>query len=220
MAAAKSIKFDLINNAKDSLRRAVAVLAWRDIESTDARFKQAILNVAHCAELLLKERLRQVNPAFVWEDIDKYPGLSARTVTVDKAISRLENIAKVSLAEKDKKALSACRQTRNAIEHHEFEITEKEAKVILGNVLSFIFFFAKTELKSDFEEEFKSDDTWRSLLDEFYEFARAHGERIAAVLAARDVPLTTCSECEQYTVDIRGGACELCGHWYDPDDEG
>jgi hypothetical protein len=42
---------------------------------------------AHSIELLPKEKLRQVNPAFVWENVDKYPSLGARTVTVDTAIS-------------------------------------------------------------------------------------------------------------------------------------
>ena len=93
MKVEKNIEFDLLNNAKDSLRQAVELLAFKDIGSNHARLKHAITASAHCIELLLKERLRRVNPAFVWENVDKYPSLEARTVTVDTAISRLSRLA-------------------------------------------------------------------------------------------------------------------------------
>jgi len=67
------IQFDLLANARDSLRQAVALLAWKDIEPADARLKHAITNAARSIELLLKERLRRINPAFVLENVDKYP---------------------------------------------------------------------------------------------------------------------------------------------------
>lgn len=64
MRATKSIEFDLQNSAKDSLRQAVELIATREIRSGHARLKHAITAAAHCIELLLKERLRQLNPAF------------------------------------------------------------------------------------------------------------------------------------------------------------
>ena len=63
------------------------------------------MSVFHCAELLLKERLQRVNGALVWENVDKYPSLDARTVTVQTALSRLENIGKVTISEEDQKRL-------------------------------------------------------------------------------------------------------------------
>jgi hypothetical protein len=71
----------------------------------------------------LKERLRQINPAFVWENVDKYPNLEARTVTVDTAISRLKNIGGVKFTDNDEKNLRSLRTTRNAIEHYEWSTT-------------------------------------------------------------------------------------------------
>ena len=214
------IKFDLITNAKDSLRHAVQLLAWDGSPPSSATFKQAILSVAHCAELLLKERLRLIHPAFVWQNIDKYPQLDARTVSLKTAISRLESIGNVRLDPADVGALKSCRQTRNAIEHYEFEIEAKEAKVILGTVLSFIFSFSSSELKQDLDQEFKSDDTWEMLFSELYEFAKAHGSRVAALQAARDAPLADCPQCGQTTLDLSSGSCGLCGHWSFDDDEG
>ena len=62
MSPAPHIQFDLLANARDSLRQAVELLAWKDIRSDHAGLKHASTNAAHSIELLLKEPLRQVNP--------------------------------------------------------------------------------------------------------------------------------------------------------------
>ena len=209
----KTIAFDLLANARDSLRQAVELLAFKDIGSDNARLKHAITASAHCIELLLKERLRRINPAFVWENVDKYPNLNAHTVTVDTAIHRLKSIGNVILSSNDEGHLKSLRNTRNAIEHYEWHTSEKEAKVIVGNALSFAFAFAKDELEVNLENDFKRDDTWKMLLEALYAFARAHGKRLEARLRTRgDLP-QCCDECGEVTVPMRGGSCELCGHW-------
>src|SRR5262245_55387202 len=93
--------FSLLQNAIDSLERSVDLLAWREEPNEAKRMKQAILSVAHGVELLLKERLRQIHPALVWENVDKYPGLSARTVTVDAALGRLTAIGGLRFSDED-----------------------------------------------------------------------------------------------------------------------
>ncbi len=219
MTAHKAIEFDLLSNAKDSVRQAVELLAFKDIGSDHARLKHAITAAAHCIELLLKERLRRINPAFVWENVDKYPSLEARTVTVDTAISRLKSIGNVTFTPNDERSLKSLRNTRNAIEHYEWRASEKEAKVIVGNALSFAFEFAKMELAVDLASDFKSDDTWRTLLDELYEFSRSHGSRLEARMRTKGDHAQCCDECGELTVPLRGGSCELCGHWQSIDDD-
>ena len=125
------IKFDLLANARDSLKCAIDLLAWKDIEPEHARLKHAITNASHSIELLLKERLRKINPAFIWENVDKYPSLEARTVTVDTAIARLEKISGVTLSDQDRINLRSLRTTRNAIEHYEWNTTERERQKLL-----------------------------------------------------------------------------------------
>jgi len=213
-----TISFDLINNAKDSLRHAVNVLVSLDAP-TPGSLKQAILSVSHAAELLLKERLRIIHPAFVWENVDRYPALDSRTVNTDRAVTRLESLGGISFSDPDKSALRACRVLRNAIEHYEFTVTRKEAKVILGKALSFVFDFATRELGLDLEEDFKQDSTWECLLEELYEFAQAHGERLTARLAELDVPLDECRYCGQTTVDLCWQSCKLCGHLWEADED-
>lgn len=217
MSLKPPIAFDLLSNARDSLRQAVELLAWKDIGSDHARLKHAIINSAHCIELLLKERLRQANPAFVWENVDKYPSSGARTVTVDTAITRLKNICGVTFTANDETNLRLLRTTRNAIEHYEWRTTEKVAKVIIGHALSFAFSFSNDELGTDFAAEFKRDDTWRSLIDELSDFVRAHGARIETKLRNKGEYPSCCDSCGELTVPSRGGSCELCGHWQDVD---
>ena len=69
LATARSVRPS--GKCQNSLRQAVELLAWKDIGSDHARLKHAIISAAHSTELLLKERLRRVNPAFVWENVDK-----------------------------------------------------------------------------------------------------------------------------------------------------
>ena len=218
LRARTSIEFDLIRNASDSLRQAVELLALKHIGSDHARLKHGITSAAHCIELLLKERLRRIHPAFVWENVDRYPSLDARTVTVDAAISRLKSIGGISFEPSDERNLKSLRATRNAIEHYEWRATEKEAKVIVGNALSFAFAFAKDELDVDLAEVFRRDDTWRMLLDELNEFAKAHGARVESKLRAQGDYPDCCDECGQSTIPMEGGSCNLCGHWQSVDE--
>lgn len=219
MAQRGAIEFDLLTNATDSLRQAVELLAVKPIGSDYAQLKHSITASAHCIELLLKERLRRINPAFVWESVDKYPSLQARTVTVDTAVGRLKSIGNVTFSADDERTLKSLRTTRNAIEHYEWRTTKSEAKVIIGNALSFAFAFAKDELNVDLSSHFKSDDTWRMLLDEVYQFAKAHGARLEARMRTNGEYPECCDECAELTVPMRGGSCELCGHWQSIDDD-
>lgn len=213
MKAQKTVEFDLLNNAKDSLRQAIELIATGEIGSEHARLKHAITASAHCIELLLKERLRRINPAFVWENVDKYPSLGARTVTVYTAISGLKSIGNVTLSESEERDLKSLRTTRNAIEHYEWRASENEAKIILGCALSFAIDFAHRELAVDLSKTFKSDDTWKMLLDELYAFSKAHGARLEAKFLAKGEYPNCCDKCGELTVPMRGGSCELCGHW-------
>ena len=215
MSPTPHIQFDLLTNAKDSLRQAVELLVWKDLEPEQARLKHAITNAAHAIELLLKERLRQASPAFVWENVDKYPNVTARTVTVAAAITRLKNIGGVKFSQQDEKILLSLRTTRNVIEHYEWRTTVKEAKVIVGSALGFAFSFAFDELGIDLAADFKKDDTWNGLIDELHEFVQAYGARFEAKLKEKDEYPSGCDACGELTVPMRGGSCDLCGHWQD-----
>src|ERR1700730_13813182 len=176
----RTLEFDLLRNAQDSLRNAVHVLAWPDGAESE-KLKQAILSVWHCAELLLKERVRRIHPGYIYQN-RRGGSSNSRTITSDRAIFLLESIGNITIDTKDKNALQECRNIRNQIEHNEFAITQKEAKVAIGKVLSFIFTFGSEQLGCNLEDEFKSDDTWKMFLEELYEFTNEYGSRISARL--------------------------------------
>lgn len=214
-----NIHLSMLDNAQDSLSRAIELLAWREISPDTSRLKQAILSVAHASELLLKERLSRTNQALIWEDVDKFPNIDARTVTVDKAISRLRKISGVPLSSEDEHLLRSLRNTRNAIEHFEWQTTKREANLIIGSALSFCLAFAHEHLGRDLAYEFKRDDTWQMLIGELTEFSQNHGIRIRKKMEADGLLVATCEFCENMTVPLIGGACELCGHWNYFDDD-
>ena len=80
------IEFDLLSNAEDSIQQAIELVAWGNDQPEPRRLKQAVQSIAHGAELLLKERLKRVHPCLIWENVDKYPSLNARTVTAETAM--------------------------------------------------------------------------------------------------------------------------------------
>lgn len=217
--AESTISFELIENAIDSVAHAIELMAWKDIPDERSRLKQAILSVAHGVELLLKERLRRVHPSLVWEDVDKYPRLDARTVGVDRAIHRLKSIGAVILDESDVALIKSLRNTRNAIEHFSWQTTRQEASLIVGQALSFAVDFAKTHLGYDIAHRFRRDDTWQQLVENSASFVKAHSER-----HERQAPTGEfyypCDFCNALTISRYGGACAVCGHWnhIDPDE--
>ncbi len=204
------IKFDLISNAKDSLNHAVEHLTNPEgIKAGD--LKRAIKDVAHAIELLLKERLRRVHPAFMWQDVDKYPSNTAYIISTIKAVERLFKIAGIALSEENKKTIYSCKKIRDAIEHCEFELGLKEAKGIIGRMLSLIFDFSKRHLNLDLEQEFRKNDQWKDLV-EIYEFWEAHGEAIEKQLLEEEKIIWECPSCGASTFDTSIMECVLCGH--------
>jgi hypothetical protein len=209
----KEIKFTLIQNALDSMRRAIELLAWNEVSNEGSRLKQAVQNVAHAIELLLKERLHRIHPSLIWEDVDKYPKLDARTVGVEKAIHRLESIGGITISKADTRIVKSLRNTRNAIEHFEWQTDRQEANIIIGQGLSFAIQFANSELDTDIANFFRGDDTWEQLLLQHRQFTMAHGKRMEELATKEGKLVQECSFCNAVTQDALTGACSLCGHW-------
>jgi hypothetical protein len=213
------IDFDLLTNATDSISQAIALLAWKDEPNDARRLKQAVLAVAHGIELLLKERLRRIHPVLIWENVDRFPSLSARTVTVDTALSRLIRIGGLTSLEDDSELISSIRDTRNAIEHYLWTTTKVEADRIIGQALGFALHVAKDELGHDFfGYESRKDDTFTLLLESNPHFAKAFSERYEQRTKGNGEANVLCDYCHTLAVNPQTGACRLCGHWNEPDD--
>jgi len=204
-------KLTLVENALDSLEHAICHLNSMPKEPTTGTFKRIILDLSHVAELLFKERLRQIHPAFILSDVDKYPSATAHTVTAADALRRLQRIGEVEFNEADQSALKTIREKRNEIEHYEFSIDATEAKVVIGSVLAFIFRFAADEVGLDWAARRIEDPSWKRLNEyaEFYELEKA---RVLDTLEDSDIPTMECPMCGNETFDMEAEVCALCGH--------
>jgi hypothetical protein len=208
------IEFDLLGNASDSIETAIDLVAWSGEREDGRRLKQAVQAIAHGIELLLKERLRRVHPALIWEVVDKYPSLSARTVTSEGALARLENIGGLTFSRRDMDLIRSLRTTRNAIEHFSWATTKQEADHIVGRALAFALHFSKKELNYEFfGYSTRKDDTFQSLLEANATFASSITERDSESPAREHDTQSMCPFCRAIAVSPSTGACRLCGHW-------
>jgi len=204
------LKFNLIENALDSLEHAIEHLT-RKRELTVGDYKRVITDLFHVAELLFKERLKQIHPAFVLLDIDKYPSATAFTVSSRHALQRLQKIGEIDFCKEDAAALEAIRIKRHEIEHYEFNISQKEAKILIGNVLVFIFRFSCDELGLDWSDRRIKDPSWRKL-NEYAEFYEAQRKHVLDILLDADISIDECPLCKNETFDLEAEQCILCGY--------
>jgi hypothetical protein len=204
------LKFNLIENAQDSLEHAIEHLTCKS-ELTAWDYKHVIRDLSHVAELLFKEKLRTIHPAFVFSNIDKYPSSSANTVSTIDAISRLERIGEVEFDKSDVSALKIIRNTRNDIEHYEFNFNESESRIIIGNVLVFIFRFSLDELGLDWADRRINDPKWMKL-NEYASFFEAQKRYLLDTLMFSGLLTASCPICQNDLFDTEAEVCILCGH--------
>lgn len=202
--------FNLVENALDSLEHAIKHLTVKTGPSP-WDYKRVIIDLAHVAELLFKERLRRIHPAFVLENIDKFPSSAARTVSAADAINRLARIGHIDFEPSDISALKTVREIRNEIEHYEFRFSENESKVVIGNVLVFIFKFSLEELDLDWAERRINDPRWIKL-NEYASFYEAQKKHLVDTLLNSEVFTIICPVCHNDLFDTEAEVCLLCGH--------
>ena len=205
----KTHDFDLLQNARESLTHAVDHLT-RKSPATPQDLKRSILDVTHVVELILKERLQNIHPSFVWEKIDDYPAEDKNTVNTDLAIRRLEKLGGLHFDDETKEAINAARKIRNRIEHFKFSIDEKKTHVFIGRLLSMIFEFTKKQLDLDWEAEFKENNQWKELI-KHVEFWNTHKTSIEKRMVEDAKQICSCPFCGAKTFDLINETCELCG---------
>lgn len=202
--------FNLVENARDSLSHAIEHLGPVN-RNTTGDWKRIIVDLAHVIELLVKERLRRIHPAFVFSNIDKYPSNTAYTVGAEVAFSRLQKIGGIHFTESEVKAVKVAREKRNEIEHFEFSIDNHEAKVLVGQALSFILKFAEEQLALEWSSLcFEGNKWW--VLWEYKEFYQLLQKSVEDKIAENETPVIECTSCHNQSFDIDKEECLLCGH--------
>lgn len=202
------MKFNLIENAKDSLDCAIENIIDNS-RPKDGCLKRVIQNLSHAVELLLKERLVREHPAFVYTKIDQYPNKDALTITTDLAVQRLERLVDLALDKDDKKTIENSRKKRNSIEHFEFDIPTQEAEVIIGRLLSFIIRFSKEHLDLDWQSKLLTNPCWPQL-QQYSDFWNVHSQKILDEMC--NIDFDECPICLLGSFNIEELQCQLCGH--------
>ena len=150
----------------------------------------------------------------IWEQVDRYPNLNARTVSSELAAQRLSAIGNINVEQSDLELLRSLRATRNAIEHFAWVTTKAEADAIVGKSLEFAFHFADKELGVNYlDYSAHRDGTYADLAASSPEFVKARARRSQNESATQEPQPSTCSVCRGKSVDPVTRGCRLCGHW-------
>lgn len=149
------LKLTLRENARDFLEDALANAVAA--ESHPKRWKFAVLSIVQSIELSLKELLSQVHPLLIYANIDK----PTKTVTLDLAVWRLQNVTKLKLTKEDAEALALAKETRHQIVHHEVDANINELKLAFARLLGFLSDFYDSHFDSPLYYEI-DEDLWKS----------------------------------------------------------
>jgi hypothetical protein len=148
-----TISLTLLNNSHAFLNEALskAIEAERDPH----QWQFAIFSLVQSIELTLKERLRREHPVLIFRDIDR----KNQTVTLEQALTRLSEIARISITEGDTSAIRTAINWRNLVVHYEFEFSSEALKPVFAKLLGFLTSFHKAHLDS-FLADHVSSENW------------------------------------------------------------
>jgi len=203
-------KFTLLENAADSLKHAIIHIDPIQ-EGNISNWKRAILDLAHVVEIMFKERLKRVHPSLMWANVDKYPSNSAFSVSSEQAFNRLKKIVGVEFTDQEKTFIEKLRIKRNEIEHFEFNISNDEARMVIGHILSFILHFAQRELDLEWQEKYLDHEKW-NILREYTEFYKQQLGNVKNRIDDEEIPVISCPSCHNETFGLETEKCLLCNH--------
>lgn len=207
---AHEIKMSLFKNACTFIEEA----ARKAVEAKDApwQWKFAILNLVQAIELSFKERLRNEHPAFVYQDID----VQKHTISLRKALSRVQKVCPCNFTEKEIRTIKSAVKKRDAIVHHEFEIDQREAKVIFARLIGFLSHFFNKHLDK-FIDLYVDSATWKKVV-EISEYGESLYQAALKNIADNDYQdIFFCPSCnyETFVYQDEINTCLVCGHLED-----
>lgn len=110
----------------------------------------AIVHAVTATELVLKERLRRLNPGLVLRNIDTRTPQNEQTVSLSALPQRLANLG-LTLTSRQAQLIRAVAEWRNQIVHHMPSFDARAAQQQLPQLLDFLAGFLRTELGTPLE---------------------------------------------------------------------
>jgi len=208
MQAQPSIELTLLENSHAFLQEAVVKAVAATTEVREWQF--AILHIVQALELSLKAALKNVHPAFVFENVDD----QRKTVAPLVALRRLEKLGVMVVSEKDVRTITHAIEMRNKVTHADFRLTPEYARGKFCELFAFVSEFHHRHLGTKVSEVIAADQfdqivRIRRVLDELVARARARieAEGIDAKL------VWACPSCDEdtFVIDERN-MCFACQH--------
>ena len=211
------VHLNLVENGLDFLLSA-AEAVQRD--ESPRSLKDAVLHVANGTELLFKARLAEEHWTLIFANPDeasheKLAEEEFRSVDFQRAMERLEKIARVQLGKDTTTHLNNLRKFRNRLTHFTSYLDPAQAKSLVAKSMAFCVRFCEDHSKETLTVESQLVEI-HQLLGELQEFVDERMKRISEEL--EDAYVVECPECWQETVVIDGGVvyCKFCRQHVSP----
>jgi hypothetical protein len=203
------VHFPVVENGVDYLLSVVDHLTH---DPTPRDLKYAVLHLQAATEVLLKARLADEHFSLVFKD----PGRASHSSFINgsfescgtkEVISRLRNIACVTIDEKDSKAVEALAQARNALQHYGLTASAYAVEAQAVRVLDFLLTFVRGHLVHRVTDEeadavLSALDEVRHKLPDMKALIRRRVERARTIVAERPERILRCPECLEWTVFV------------------
>jgi len=133
----------------DSFKYSIRQYLIESLENfASKKYDFAILHAVIALELLLKEKLRIINPHLIYENIDTFGSQKKRTISLSRLPDRLRNLG-VDIDEEKIELISDVRLYRDDLVHYMPKYNREKATSKLVNLYDFILYFSRIHLKLD-----------------------------------------------------------------------
>lgn len=146
---------NLIDNGLHSYRKAIHNLKLLDEKSGVERelvAKDIILSLHHSIETLFKYIVQDANELLIYDNLNDYFSIkmnlmtkkgkqvfNGNTITFMEAIQRAVILKSIKISETDYGSIEHLNKVRNAITHHEYNLTGKQINYLITQVITVIF---------------------------------------------------------------------------------
>lgn len=181
VTAAGTYRLNLLENGIDFIKSGIET--YFPVDTPDPRaHKYAILHLWSGTLLILKERLRMIDPELVYVRPQKPGEMRRKTVDFDQALDRLQSNG-VQIAPQKLTVLRTIQNIRNGVEHFDLTLDLEEAKAVIAEIVGFLHAFCIDELNLYIEDRLSE-----SAQSRLWELDEVSGKlmEIMAETAARD----------------------------------
>jgi hypothetical protein len=149
-AETRTYSLNLLENGIDFMQSGIET--YFPVDSPDWRaHKYAILHLWSGTLLILKERLRRIDPGLVYVRAQRPGEVRRKTVDFDQALDRLATNG-VWIDPKKLAVLRTIQNIRNNVEHFDLTLNLDEAKAVISELVGFLHGFCIDELNLYIED--------------------------------------------------------------------